>query len=107
MKSDSPARRVAGAPVELGTGQLDAAHHTRHVVVARPGTPLRPRTAGTLQELLAAVSAYTGVSVQRMQSRDRSRAAVRARRHVLVLGYEYLGWTLADTAAVLGLAARR
>jgi GAF domain-containing protein len=97
-------RASAGAPVEIGTLQLGAGQRPRCSVLAVPGTPIRRRWSGSLEALLAEVANHLDVAIEDMQSKDRRRAVVRARRHALIIGRDYLGRTVAEVGAVLGLS---
>ena len=80
-------RQQLGAPVELATPRLGIDAEAEYPILARPGTPLRPRWSGSLDELLVLVAEQTGISVECVQSPTRVREVVQARRVTLVLGH--------------------
>ncbi|MCG8423603.1 MAG: hypothetical protein MJE77_37370, partial [Proteobacteria bacterium] len=57
-------RQQLGAPVELATPRLGIDAEAEYPILARPGTPLRPRWRGSLDELLVLVAEQTGISVE-------------------------------------------
>jgi hypothetical protein len=55
--------------------------------------------------LLRVVAVQTGVSVDRMKSRDRSRRVARARRIAVVAATRYLGRDQIEVAACVGISS--
>ena len=100
-------RRLVGAPAELtmprapGGGPGTA----RHGVLLPAHAPLHPRWPGDPRLLLTGVAALTGVSVAQMQSRDRSRRFVEARR-LFVLAGRRLGRTVVELGALVAVSGQ-
>lgn len=92
------------APIELATPHLTEDDRLESAVTIRPGTPLRARWNGTPEELLSIVAKHTGISVPQLQSRERSRAVVCARRVALIVGHRHLSWTISEVGACLGIS---
>lgn len=99
-------RQRVGAPVEIGAAALAAAPGAgaEHSIVAKPATPLRPRWPGEVQEVLTLVALQTGISLERLQSRERTRAVAGARRLALLVWTEPLGRSLGEMSMALGLS---
>ncbi len=97
------ARRLAGAPVEISSRE-EGENESAVQVIALPFTPLRPRWPGDVQAALLAVEVHTGVPISRMQSVDRHRRVVAARKLALHLWSIHLGRDSASMASALGLS---
>ena len=98
-------RRSLGAPVEASSPAVAATGRSSLVAHPRPLTPIRPRWDGPLGILLGEIADSTGVPIDRLQSTDRSRPVVAARRLALVVGSRHLGRPQVEVAASLGLSA--
>lgn len=96
-------REAVGVPVELS--DLVLGDEQRLEVVAAPATRLRPRWPGPPEDALAAIAAELGVSLEELQSHDRRREVVGARRLALVLWSRHLGHPQSTMARLLGISA--
>jgi hypothetical protein len=96
------ARALAGAPVEIASPEENNGESAVQILAA-PFTPLRPRWPGDVQAAIMAVEVQTGVPVERMQSRDRHRRVVAARKLALHL-WAMLGRDQSSMAAALGIS---
>lgn len=62
------------------------------------------RWDGELTDVLNAVTEVSGIDTDRIRSTDRSRTVVGARRVAILAGTRYLGRTLSEMAAVVGIS---
>jgi putative transposase len=66
--------------------------------------PSPRRWDGELTDVLSAVTSVSGIEPDRIRSTDRSRTVVGARRVAILAGTRYLGRTLSEMAAVVGIS---
>jgi hypothetical protein len=97
-------RHQAGAPVEIS--DLEVGPTGQGVQVVAPHfMPIRPRWPGDVEAALLGVEVVTGVSVERMRSRDRHRRVVAARRLAVHLWKDHLGRDGSTMSCALGISA--
>jgi REP element-mobilizing transposase RayT len=95
-------RAVAGAPVEITSPEVHDGGPAVQII-APPFTPLRPRWPGDVQTAIIAVEVQSGVPIERMQSQDRHRRVVAARKLALHV-WMHLGRDQTSMAAALGIS---
>jgi REP element-mobilizing transposase RayT len=95
-----------GSAVELGTPTVDLlARQLRYPVVSEEGVPVRGRWSGSLDLVIQSTAELTGVRVEEIRSKGRSRRIVAARRLAVVTATCYLNRTQGEIAHQLGISA--
>jgi putative transposase len=96
-------REAVGLPLEIS--DLVVTDTPSVELVAARSSRARPRWPGPPTEVLEAVAQHVGVPTDAMQSRDRTREVVKARRLALFVWSRELGHPQSTMARLLGLGA--
>ena len=99
------ARDALGSAVLLGyphlsSGDIDEAAYP---VLSEQGLPVHTKWSGGLQSLVDYISSCRGMTPKLVQSKDRTRTAVNARRIILLIALKALGRGLSETCRSLGI----
>jgi len=97
-------RQALGAPVEVGGPQLSQNGELVCSPLSIEQQPIRPKWQGPLTDLLEMVAAATGIGVDNVISRRRTDDVVHARRVFVCAAHQFLGFTVADASAQLGIS---
>jgi hypothetical protein len=98
-------RAELDAPLEIATPQVTVDGALSCELRARLGTPMRPRWAGDLREVLARVAVERGLPEGRIRGRERTRELLAARRLILLTTVVFLGRGVGEAGALVGLSA--
>jgi hypothetical protein len=93
-------RAATRAPVDVAV----VSSPRKVTILARPGTPIRPRIALNVDTLITAVARYMRVSREELLAVDRRVHIVAARRVALIAWRILLGRRVVEIAAALGLS---